>query len=250
MAVVPWGAGVCGVAAVRGQEHRVVVQRAGRHRPRERPPARARLLDMLLDQLAVKADRMAQEARDRTPIRSPCSTNCANATASSRPPCSRPAARSSPPPTPSCRPDARAAHRRPAAPGPPDRGYRATEGHAADGLLLRVIVPIPVPPPQPNPSCCRSPRTCPRPSRCTPPASKPCTGLPGAVPRPQRPQAHLHPSPDPHPCCWPVRRGGRRLRAHPPLAAPLFILAEAPRPSPPATSARARPCPPATNWAC
>ena len=101
-------------------------------------------LEMLLDQLAVKADRMAQELETAPQLRSPLLNELRErhgvesatvfspggkiiATADAQLSALMPEQ-----PTAAQLREARQS-----------RGYRATEGHAADGLLLRVIVPIP-----------------------------------------------------------------------------------------------------------
>ena len=101
-------------------------------------------LDMLLDQLAAKADRMAQELETAPQVRSPLLNELRErhgvesatvfspsgkivATADTQLAALLPEQ-----PTAAQLRDARQS-----------RGYRATEGHAANGLLLRVIVPIP-----------------------------------------------------------------------------------------------------------
>ena len=83
------------------------------------------------------------------------------------------------------------------------RGYRAAEGNATEGLVLRVIVPIPsrrftepqlLQVTQEVPPLVRDAR---RERRDRSPR------LPGVVPRPQRAETHLHTDPHPHTAAGP-----------------------------------------------
>jgi hypothetical protein len=95
------------------------------------------------------------------------------------------------------------------------QGYRAVEGQAPDGLDPAGHRAHPFAPSGRAPALAAHPVGAQRLRRPRGKRRDRASGLPGAVPGAQRPQAHLHPHPHPHPAAGPVCRRGRGLRAHP-----------------------------------